>query len=307
MVMMYSAHLLAQCFMGVGLHTAFPPTPPAPLPHRSSSSLEGLRIGAKYSVTELGMGGISLVARGSDSGMGVPHIPNTNTLLPAIIAFGSSKVMFGSSKVQINAQGGAKHTGCCILPYVPMSFNLACNDPVKFPGDMVIAPNTVFVGMTLGDIVAGFVDMAVDIGLSYVTGKALGALNKGVGKFMFRHFTEAGTAAWTKVFCEFAADGVDGKWSAMAATHETDEVVDHWLEKTVVGKLLDKTVEKVEDTANEKWVISEHGKEQVNEGMVDALTGEPGEGNKEEGDPPIYGTDKVDPDYVHVVHNRWLS
>jgi len=179
----HNAHLSAHGFIGIGTHTAIPLPPPASmLPHISASSLLGFTIKAKFSKREFGPGGFNLMGRGSDSGYIVPHIsiPPTNFLLAVIIPLGSSKIMFGSSKVHIHVDGKAEHCGCCTFPIVPLSLNMACNDPCSYPGDFVIAPNTVEVSMTLGDVLMGIVSAAIDVALSYVIGKGAGKIGGGV-------------------------------------------------------------------------------------------------------------------------------
>ncbi len=177
----HNAHLIVHGFIGPGSHKAL--LPPAVVPvitfHLSFDTLIGLTIKAEYSTTELGPGGIPLVARGNDSGYLVPHvsIPINNVLLPVTIALGQSKVCFGSSKVLINVKGSPKQCGCCTFPVVPISLNMACNDPCNYPSDIVIAPNTVEVGMTLGDIIAGIVSGAIDAAVSFALGWAAGKVS----------------------------------------------------------------------------------------------------------------------------------
>ncbi len=298
---MHNAHMLLQGFIGYGTHFAIlPPVPPPSLiPHISASSLAGLLTKAKYSTTELGMGGIPLVARGSDSGLVVPHIsiPPTNTLLPVHIAFGSSKVMFGSSKVKINA-GGAQDCGCCLPPFIPFSQNLACNNPCNYPSDYVIAPNTVEVGMTLGDFVGGFISMAVDIGVSWVVGKVAGGLNKAAANSMARRIS----STYAMEFWENVADGVTPKFAAMAAKYASNQFVSRWLGQNVAGSLLDNAVQ--------EWVTKpavEGLMKQVTdptEAAQDVAHTEAGE-RPAGGDPPIYGTDNVDPAYVNQDDDWW--
>ena len=103
---MHNAHMIAHGFIGFGAHKGLIGIAPSTLPHISIDTLLGLSIKAKYSKTELGVGGWQLVARGNDSGYVVPHfsIPMANALLPLTIALGSSKVMFGASKVKISVE-----------------------------------------------------------------------------------------------------------------------------------------------------------------------------------------------------------
>ena len=203
--MMHNSHVIFHFFVGYGSHwTIVPPAPPPPVltPHVSTDTLFGLSIKCDYAPTDLAIGGLPLVARGSDSGFVVPHYA-VNSLLPIVIAFGGSKVMFGSSKVKIAAKSGAKDCGCCVPPCVPLSINLACNDPCSYPSDFVVAPNTVEVGMSFGDILGGVISTAVDIGFSWLVGQAAGKMSQGLGNLAGR--VMANEAA-EKAFFEFAEE-----------------------------------------------------------------------------------------------------
>jgi len=192
----HNAHLSAHGFIGYGTHSAIipPAIPPVLLPHISASTLLGLTIKAKYSKKEFGPGFFPLMARGNDSGLIVSHvsIPPTNVLLAVIIPLGSSKVMFGSSKVHINVDGKAEHCGCCLPPIIPFSQNMACNDPCSYPSDYVIAPNTIEVSMTLGDLIMGLISAAFDVAVSFFVGKAAGGVGNRVVNRVAR--AEAGRA-----------------------------------------------------------------------------------------------------------------
>lgn len=199
----HNAHLIAHGFIGAGSHKAL--IPPAVVPvitfHISFSTLIGLTIKAEFSTTELGPGNIPLVARGNDAGYCVPHvsIPINNVLLPVTIALGGSKVLFGSSKVLINVKGAPKQCGCCAIPVVPLSLNMACNDPCNYPGDLVIAPNTVEVGMTNGDIWAGIHSGILDTAVSWVMGEIGGKVSDAVVNAVARQLAN-------RFFWELAAE-----------------------------------------------------------------------------------------------------
>jgi hypothetical protein len=183
--MMHCGHLIAHAYVGMGSHMAvLPPVPPPPVmaPHVSTDTLLGLSINAKYSKTVLGPFGIPPVGAQNDSGFMVPHvcIPPNNVLTPVIIGFGGSKVMFSASTVQIDVDGGGKPFGACCFPFVPLSLNQACNDPCNYPGDVVIAPTNVMVGMTLGDIIGGLINIAVDCAISAIANKIGGGIAEGL-------------------------------------------------------------------------------------------------------------------------------
>ena len=185
---MHSAHLIAHGYIGIGSHKAlFPPSVvPAMAPHIAVDTLLGLTLKAKYSKTVFGPFGIQFIGKGNNSGYVVPHfsIPPPNVLLVAIIPFGGSKPMFSASTVNIDVDGTATPMACACFPVVPLSLNQACNDPCNYPSDIVISPNNVMVGMTLGDILAGLIGTAVDCVISgvasYIGGKVGGRLVRAI-------------------------------------------------------------------------------------------------------------------------------
>lgn len=183
--MMHCAHLTIHGFIGGGIHDAIFPPAPALIPftpHVSMQTLLGLTIKAKWSKTVIGPFGFQLLGKDNDSGLIVPHIsiPPPNALVPIVIAFGGSKVMFGASTVKIDVDGAGVPAGACLLPFVPLSRNQACNQPLNLPTDNVIAPNTVMVGLTLGDIIGGVVNIVIDMGISFALGKLGNPLGKSV-------------------------------------------------------------------------------------------------------------------------------
>ncbi len=172
--MMHNAHLIAHGYIGIGSHTALNPPSVVTVitPHIAVDTLLGLTINAKYSKTVFGPFGIQLVGKENDSGYVVPHfgIPPNNVLIPIIIGFGESKVMFSASTVKIDVDGAATPVACCVFPVVPLSLNQACNDPCNYPSDIVIAPNSVVVGMTLADFISGLVATAFNSIINLIAG-----------------------------------------------------------------------------------------------------------------------------------------
>jgi len=211
--MMHVAHLIAHTYIGIGTHTGiFPPAiPPVPTaPHIAVDTLLGLTLGANYSNTVKGPFGIQLVGKGNDSGMVVPHIaiaPHPgNVLIPLIIAFGSSKPMFCASTVHIGGMAGGNASAGPVaadpIPYNFISINQACNDPCNYPSDIVISPNTVVVGLTLGDFIGGLVRMAVDSAASFIAnalgGEIAGALMNKIGGRIAQQLIKEWTAELTE-------------------------------------------------------------------------------------------------------------
>jgi len=185
--MMHCAHLTIHGFIGAGFHDAiFPPAPAVVpfTPHVSMQTLLGLTLQAKWSKNVIGPFGFQFIGKDNDSGFLVPHIsiPPPNALVPIVIAFGSSKVMFGASTVKINVDGAGLPVGACLIPFVPLSRNQACNQPLNLPSDNVIGPNTVLVGLTLGDVVGGVVNIVIDCGISFILGKVGGKISDKVTK-----------------------------------------------------------------------------------------------------------------------------
>ena len=187
--MMHNAHLHMHTFIGIGTHKALipPSVVPVILPHISMDTLLGLTIKAKYSKTVIGPLFNSMIGKENDSGMIVPHIsiPPTNALLPIIILFGSSKVMFTASTVVMDVAGASTPLAAACFPFVPLSLNQQCNDPCNYPCDLVISPNTVVVGLTAGDILAGIAGIVIDVGVSalanYLGGKIADGLFEHIG------------------------------------------------------------------------------------------------------------------------------
>ena len=131
-----------------------------------------------------------IVLRSHDCGHLIPHvtIPSASPKLPLIIAFSKRKVMFSSSKVKANgAQIACAEIGA---PPVPLPM-LCCGSPVPLPTGFPSfnSLHTVSVGISIGDIVAGFIAIAMEIvgeilserlkltegGLSGLAAKLLGA------------------------------------------------------------------------------------------------------------------------------------
>ena len=184
--MMHVAHLTAHTFVGIGSHTSVNPPSVVPVitPHVSMDTLLGLTIKAKYSKTVIGPFGFQFIGQGNDSGFVVPHIgiPPNNVLIPLIIGFGGSKPMFSASTVQVNVDGTATPMACDLIPYNFVGINQACNDPCNYPSDIVICPNTVVVGMTLGDVISGVVQTLIDCAVSWAASKAGGFLGEHLAK-----------------------------------------------------------------------------------------------------------------------------
>ena len=171
--------------VGIDLHDSliFAPTPagvaPQPVqPHVVAGFLRyaifGLVTG-KPNMTVLGDWG-ALLSRGTDIGLpGLPHWqvspPFYDLLTPLYIAGAGSKSEWGAHSVML-AQG---QVAAAVLFFV--NFNLNCcgaTIPPTFTG-LVIAPSTIKVGMTWGDIIAGYIagifDSLLQYGLNQLFGR----------------------------------------------------------------------------------------------------------------------------------------
>ncbi len=165
--------------LGADIHdNLMPPAIPsiAPLPYIVFTLLPAPWGGsAKYSFSVLSSGN-GVVLRGSDAGSLIPHVGNPlNVFFPVMIATSASKTEFGVFSVKME-----KEPVAAAFPLVFVTLNLNCAGPTTQirPSlkNIVIAPNTHFVGMGIGDIVASCAAMAVDMAIQ-------AAINYGCGKF----------------------------------------------------------------------------------------------------------------------------
>jgi len=208
--MKHVAHLTIHGFIGMGTHNAlYPPAVvPAIVPHVSMDTLLGLTLGAKFTTTVIGPFGFQFIQQGNDSGQIVSHIaiPPPSVLVPIVIAFGGSKPMFAASTVKM--QGTPVAAG--MIPFCFTSINQGCNDPCNYPGDMVICPNSVLVGLTLGDFLGGLISIGVDCAISAIANKVGGMVAEGlVGSIgtrlatpFLREFTDEMTEAFGREMAE---------------------------------------------------------------------------------------------------------
>ncbi|HJX62772.1 MAG TPA: hypothetical protein VJ860_02335 [Polyangia bacterium] len=105
-----------------------------------------------------------VVLEGHDCGYAIPHItiPPANLKLPLIITFSKRKVMFSSSKVKAD---GAQ-IGCSEFAGPPVSLPMLCcaspvSLPIGFPSFNGL--HTVSVGLSSGDVAAGFLAIACNV------------------------------------------------------------------------------------------------------------------------------------------------
>lgn len=157
--------------IGCDFHDQLPPPVGPPIvprvPHVSLATLGflpgpwGWSPTTKQSTTVFALHG-DVMGKGTDIGPMVVHI-QANYLLPIIILTSGSKSHFGPASVKTGIKGSEESVGAAALFYV--NLNLNCGGATKCPPTptgVVIAVNTVGVGLTLGDIVAGIVQMGFD-------------------------------------------------------------------------------------------------------------------------------------------------
>lgn len=181
-------NVLKPCFpmIGFDLHgeMAVPLIPAPSFPHVCFSVLNGIVGKVMKTTTVTQDGGWMIVHRTSDIGNLIPHVPlppAPNFLfLPLVIAFSGSKSYFGPATVQ--AQGNV--IGCALIFVVDVNGNcwdiLSAGVGLVAPTGFVITWNTVETTMTWGDVLGGFIAMAIDAAcnalLSFAAGKVAGKL-----------------------------------------------------------------------------------------------------------------------------------
>ena len=151
-----------------------PPIPPVPVTASPGSlailALDGLTnmlwppgygLGQNKLTSDVKHKGLTIVQDGHDCGYLIPHVQMTltaaNALTPIQIAFSNKKDMFAASTVLMNKLPTAT---CC-----PPMMMLYCANPVSLPIAFNATGwgNSVFVGVTWGDIVAGVVAIGPEI------------------------------------------------------------------------------------------------------------------------------------------------
>jgi hypothetical protein len=172
--------------VAVTIHKAWcpppPPAPPVPMPY-----LEGLGVPLRWSwltrkiaenVLIQGSGAVQL---GHDVGHFNPHVSVPNMLMIVNTIFSKCKVMFGKHTVLIGGQqAGFWSPGIAMFQ--------VCMEPVSLPmGYTTTAPwTTVTYGFSVGDLVAGWCRVAIDILSSKLLDRFLGKVKKAAGEWAER-------------------------------------------------------------------------------------------------------------------------
>lgn len=177
--------------IGVDYHIPWPPGSPLPLPvpspYLTFHIMIGLGVISRYTTTAYTDGLAPSMVRGTDIGFLIPHIGIPSLTIGLEILLSGSKSHFGPLAINVTDQHGAAGNPAAAL-FVVANPNLNCGFPLPTPFGAVIAPTTHFVGMTLGDIVAGLLYMGWD----FLVQAALNKLGSKLGDWMGK---AAGTIA----------------------------------------------------------------------------------------------------------------
>jgi hypothetical protein len=186
---MSDAPLLAEGMVIVGLdvHNAYPPMPPAAVPHFVSWALGGIRsprtsraalptVPPNHS-SVMTPGG-AVVARGHDAGPLIPHVPMAGgpLLVPAVMATSSSKCEFGVGSVKVAAGpvavGVRKSVG----------LQLHCQNEWPLPTGIVVCVvnSSVVADFREVDAMASLYAMVLDSAVQYVVNQLTGAIASGL-------------------------------------------------------------------------------------------------------------------------------
>ena len=290
---MFNAHLTIHGYIGPGSHKALvpPSVVPAIIFHIAADTLLGYTIGAKWSKTVIGPFGFQFIGKGNDSGLIIPHIsiPPNNIFLPITICFGVSKPMFSASKVHIDVDGAATPIAACFNPWLPLSLNQACNDPCNYPSDIVIAPNSVVVGLTLADLISGLICIAVDSLISALLNWA----SNHAASFLVH---KIGGPIASRIAEKYVSELADQLGEATARTMLHD-IIDNLLERPAV-QFVDRVVHKTIDWAVEHGVVHPvlHSAEHAVESGEHGAEASHHQGNATEQSNGLTGADRSNPD-----------
>lgn len=150
------------------------PTPPGPVPHIEIPTTAfwppGNLVGQNKFSTTVRHQWKTIALEGHDCGIMIVHVSippfPINLLLALIIPFSSRKMMFSASTVKINGTA----TGTSDLLSIPTPM-MTCMEPISLPTSFphTNAFNTVNVGMTWQDFVAGYAAIAISMAADALT------------------------------------------------------------------------------------------------------------------------------------------
>ncbi len=176
-----------QLVAGCDVHKQMPPPPPAgpvPAPHVVVYCMGfAMPSTAKQSTTVKAGWGYAL-GRQHDLGMGIYHFA-ANVLLPVIWAGAGNKAEFGASKVRVAVQEKSLPMAVALIPRIGLNLQLDCNEPCPMPTSTCVASfNTVEVGFSRADCLAGFAAMLADVAVTWASSKIVGGAFKLAGAGM---------------------------------------------------------------------------------------------------------------------------
>ncbi len=199
----FKAHLIWHFFVGFSYHKGLVYTPfpvPSLVPHIQIDVVNGLFFFSLPTADPAYPSGgqtfcddVSLMGRTTDATFIVPHIAiPPSPLMLLVTFFGSSQIIMGSSQTKVHTKNvvwqseDESDIGCCLIPYIPLSLNLECWEfppfPPALPTDFVLpAVCTMSVGLSLADLYAALIDVAIMLATSVVmlgVGKAAGFAKK---------------------------------------------------------------------------------------------------------------------------------
>ncbi len=170
--------------------------PPLSAVGGSASTLQWLDAWSKKAPkVEMGSLAVNPLGMGHDTGIGRPHVlvslpPTPQMSIAASLkatATSSCKPMFNAHKTQAGC--GLPDGKECLpltaepMPFVGILIGTVCGGPVNTPASqpvpLIPTQLSVYTGMTWGDIVAGFINVAVDMAVSFGIGALGGALGGG--------------------------------------------------------------------------------------------------------------------------------
>lgn len=238
--------------------------------------------------------GLPMEGAGTDATFIVPHVPvppMMSYMLPLLILFGSSEILMASSKTRIWCRGLVlageleKPVGCCMFPYIPLSLNLQCWDIKRgassigapMPTDVVVAPNTVQVGISFSDYVAVILEWGTQVLLAVLMSsgpKKKPKKAKPLSQKTLARANRAADKAEAKALKKALAKGMSKEAAEASAKAAKKAAFEHASKS--VGKIYAKAMGKVAYkvlVANSEWYreAKEEISEDVNRDIRDVL------------------------------------
>jgi hypothetical protein len=263
---------------GLDLHdeVTFPPPPPAPvkvIPHVVVDVLNGVGLFCKLSPDTVNANWMRMIMRDSDIGNFIPHVPipiNAWVLAPLIICTSGSKNYFGPSSVQ----AGGKPIGVALL--IILDIDLNCSDPVPLPSIRILAPATVVAGLSLGDILGGFLAMGADFAvqgiLNFLTGSSgAGRIFGKVGKLVVQKYLQ-GVLSWAIQ----VATGSPLGWSLGPVGDPPSDgghALGEWIGNHITG---DRTIEQIMDGTQPNALAAPTSTPPATAGAMSGIVNDPG-------------------------------